>query len=153
MDYLDLELNLTEDDLAVKRAAQKFAEKIMRPIARELDTMTAEQVIAKGSPLWDFLRRPSSRDTIAPECRWRSAGRALPHSSLILSKRSWAGAASGLDVLLGVIGMPFGLIQAKARLTGETDLVDQWVLNLSVSVKTAVCGVAGPLPRWNMGLI
>ena len=31
MDYLDLELRLSEDDLAVKRAAQKFVEKIINP--------------------------------------------------------------------------------------------------------------------------
>jgi acyl-CoA dehydrogenase len=57
MDFLDLDLNLNEDDIALKKSAYKFAQEVMRPIAKELDEMTPEEVVAKGSPLYDFYRQ------------------------------------------------------------------------------------------------
>ena len=127
MDYLDLELKLTEDDLAVKRAAQKFVEKIMRPIARELDTMTAEQVIAKGSPLWDFLKEAFEQGYHCSGMPVEVGGAGLtPLQSYIVNEELGWG-SFGLAVQLGVIGMPFALIMGKALLTGETELVDKFL--------------------------
>lgn len=57
MDYFDMDLNLTKEDLALKESAHKFAETVMRPISIQLDKMTAEQVIAPDSPYWDFMRK------------------------------------------------------------------------------------------------
>ena len=50
MDFLDLNLNLTEEDVALKENARKFAREIMRPIAKQLDEMTPREVIAPESP-------------------------------------------------------------------------------------------------------
>ncbi len=106
MDYLDLELELTEDDLAVKRAAQKFVEKIIRPIARELDTMTAEQVIAKGSPLWDFLKEAFEHGYHCSGMPVEVGGAGLTplQSYMVHEELGWG--SFGLSVLLGVIGCP-----------------------------------------------
>jgi alkylation response protein AidB-like acyl-CoA dehydrogenase len=57
MDYFDIDLNLTKEDVALKESAHKFAETVMRPISIQLDKMTAEQVIAPDSPYWDFMRK------------------------------------------------------------------------------------------------
>lgn len=57
MNYLELDLNLTKEEIMLKNSAHEFAQNIMRPIAKELDEMTPEQVIAKDSPLWDFMRQ------------------------------------------------------------------------------------------------
>ena len=127
MDYLDLELKLTEEDLDVKRATQKFAEKIMRPIARELDTLTAEQVIAQGSPLWDFLKAAFEQGyhCYGMPVEVGGAGLTPLQSYLVHEELGWA--SFGLTVQLGVIGMPFALILGKALLTGETELVDKFL--------------------------
>jgi len=127
MDYLDLDLHLTEDDMAVKRAAQKFAEKIMRPIARELDTMTAEQVIAKGSPLWDFLKAAFEQGyhCSGMPVEYGGAGLTPLQSYIVHEELGWG--SFGLAVQLGVIGMPFALILGKAMLTGENELVDKFL--------------------------
>ena len=37
MDYFDINLNLSEDDLALRKAAQAFARDVMRPVAKKLD--------------------------------------------------------------------------------------------------------------------
>jgi alkylation response protein AidB-like acyl-CoA dehydrogenase len=57
MDFLDLDLNLSEDDIALKKSAHKFAKEVMRPIAKQLDEMSPREVIAKESPFWDFMRK------------------------------------------------------------------------------------------------
>ena len=56
MTYLDLDLNLTKEDKRLKQSAHEFAKDVMRPIAKELDEMTPEQVIADNSPFWKFMR-------------------------------------------------------------------------------------------------
>ena len=57
MDYFDVNLDLTDEDLALKEAAHKFAREVMRPVAKELDQMTPEEAIADDSPLWSFFRQ------------------------------------------------------------------------------------------------
>jgi alkylation response protein AidB-like acyl-CoA dehydrogenase len=57
MDYLDIDLNLTDEDLAIQEHAHKFAENVMRPISKEVDGMEPDQVVADGSPLYTFLEK------------------------------------------------------------------------------------------------
>ena len=57
MDYLDIDLDLTEQDLDLKAAAHRFAKEVIRPVAKELDAMSAEEAVADGSPLFDFLKQ------------------------------------------------------------------------------------------------
>jgi alkylation response protein AidB-like acyl-CoA dehydrogenase len=57
MEYFDVNLDLTNEDLALKAAANKFAREVMRPVAKKLDEMTPEAAIAENSPLWTFLRK------------------------------------------------------------------------------------------------
>ena len=57
MPYFDLNLDLTWEDKEIKASAHKFAREVMRPIAREVDRMSAGDAIALDSPLWEFLRR------------------------------------------------------------------------------------------------
>ena len=57
MDYFDIDLELTEQDLALKAASHRFAKEVIRPAAKELDAMSAEEVVADGSPLYDFLKQ------------------------------------------------------------------------------------------------
>ena len=44
MDFLDLDITLTKEDRMLKANANEFAKKVMRPIAKELDEMTPEQI-------------------------------------------------------------------------------------------------------------
>ena len=56
MEYFDIQfMNLTEDDIALKKAAHQFAEQVMRPMAKELDTMSADDVVAAGIALVAIL--------------------------------------------------------------------------------------------------
>jgi alkylation response protein AidB-like acyl-CoA dehydrogenase len=60
MENCNLDANLTKEDRTLKESAHKFAETVMRPISVQLDKMSAEEVIAPGSPFWDFMRKAYS---------------------------------------------------------------------------------------------
>jgi len=57
MTYFDLNLNLSEEDRAIREAAHKFAKEVMRPMGIELDRMSAEDGVAPKSPIWGFLKQ------------------------------------------------------------------------------------------------
>lgn len=57
MNYFDLDLNLSKEDISLKRETHKFAKEVMRPLSMELDQMSPEEVIAPESPLWDFYKK------------------------------------------------------------------------------------------------
>ena len=49
------EAPLGEEEQAILDTVHRFASEVMRPAGIELDRMTAEEVAAKGSPLWPVL--------------------------------------------------------------------------------------------------
>ncbi|MGD0822901.1 MAG: acyl-CoA dehydrogenase family protein [Desulfomonilia bacterium] len=57
MPYTELNLEMSDEHIALKENAHKFAVEVLRPAAIELDTMTPEQVIAKGSVYWDCMKK------------------------------------------------------------------------------------------------
>lgn len=57
MSYTELNLELSDEQLALKEAVHKFAVEVIRPASIELDAMTPEEVIAKKSIYWDVMRQ------------------------------------------------------------------------------------------------
>lgn len=57
MPVIDLEFDLNETERAVRDTAHRFAAEVMRPAGDKLDKMTAEEVIADGSILWDLHKQ------------------------------------------------------------------------------------------------
>jgi acyl-CoA dehydrogenase len=62
MDYLQLPLSgleapLSETEQMIQDSVHHFALTVMRPAGTVLDRMSAEEVVAKGSPLWDVLEK------------------------------------------------------------------------------------------------
>lgn len=58
MDYFDLDQNLTQEDKLMKRVTHEFARDLVRPISRQLDEMTPQQVIADDSPFGSSCEKP-----------------------------------------------------------------------------------------------
>lgn len=57
MPYTELNLELTDEQQALKESVHKFAVEVMRPASLELDKMTPEEVIAEGSPFWTVMKK------------------------------------------------------------------------------------------------
>jgi len=54
-----MNFDLNETEAAVRDTVHRFAEDVMRPVGTALDKLTAEEVIADGSPLWDAHKQYS----------------------------------------------------------------------------------------------
>jgi alkylation response protein AidB-like acyl-CoA dehydrogenase len=106
MNFLDLDLSLTKEDIALKKSVHEFAKKVMRPIAKELDEMTPEQVIAEDSPLWNFMRKAYELEyhlVLFPE---EAGGMGLTplQQAIVFEELAWG--SMGLAVNLVVCAVP-----------------------------------------------
>ena len=57
MQYLDLDLDLTDRERELRAAAHQFAADVLRPAAKTLDEMPADRVVEENSPLYQVLRQ------------------------------------------------------------------------------------------------
>lgn len=123
MDYFDLNLNLSEDDQALKKAAQTFAREVMRPVAKKLDLMSAEEVIAEGSPLWSYLRQAYElgyHKVLLPEY-YGGLGLNPLQINLVFEEMGWG--SFGLALLTTVVCFPFYC----ACMTNNEELIETFV--------------------------
>ena len=109
---------LTEEESAVQAGVHRFAKDVMRTLGAELDTMSAEQVIAPGSPYYSLFIEyaklgldPTMLAELPPEI-------AIRMESLIGEELGWGDA--GLAVSLIVAGFPMQM----AAVMGNQELVD-----------------------------
>ncbi len=121
MEYLDLDINLSNEDIMLKKNAYEFAKKVMRPIAKELDEMTPEQVIAKDSPFWEFMRKAYElgyHSILIPES-YGGMGLTSLQQAIVYEELAWG--SVGLTVALGVASFPaFG-----ASLVPEENMIEE----------------------------
>jgi alkylation response protein AidB-like acyl-CoA dehydrogenase len=112
---------LTETEVAVRDTLRRFAEDVMRPIGKELDTMDPEDVIARDSILWEA------------HSKYRELGFGMftQDESLSPVESARIGALSsemlgwgdtGLAISFGVSGMPVGL----AQMSGNPALIEKY---------------------------
>ncbi|MGB9498161.1 MAG: acyl-CoA dehydrogenase family protein [Dissulfuribacterales bacterium] len=107
MKYFDINLDLSENDIALRDAARQFAEQEMRPVAKLLDRMSAEEGVAEDSPLWPFLKKAYSlgyHKILLPEY-YGGLGLSPLQINLVFEELGWG--SFGLSVLLGVVSFPF----------------------------------------------
>jgi len=121
MNYLDLDINLSREDMMLKQNAHEFAKKVMRPVAKELDEMTPEQVIAKDSPFWDFMKKAYSlgyHSILIPDA-YGGMGLSSLQQALVYEELAWG--SVGLTVALGVASFhAFG-----ASMVPEETMIDE----------------------------
>ena len=56
--YLDMQMELTPEQIALREAAHKFSELVLRPAAKNLDLVDdPADIIAKDSELWGVFRQ------------------------------------------------------------------------------------------------
>lgn len=101
---LGAEAPASELELEMGRTIHAFAEKVMRPTGLALDPLSPEEVIAEGSPYWNFHAEflklgltPSALLDLSPEER----GRVFP---IIMEELGWGDA--GLSVVIGACSLP-----------------------------------------------
>lgn len=121
--YLELNKQLTFDESNIKEQVHRFGVEVLRPAAALLDPLPPEQVIAKGSPLWEVFRK-------AYELGFHTSG--LPESlggvelsplarHIYAEEMGWASADFAIS--LGVAPFPFNF----AAMGGTPALIDEIV--------------------------
>lgn len=139
MDYLDIDLDLTEEDIELKSAANRFAREVMRPIAKELDEMSPEQVIAKDSPFWEFMRKAYAlgyHTILIPET-YGGMDLTSKQQAILYEELAWG--SFGLTVALGVASFPaFG-----ASLVAEEELIEKFIVPFCECKDASIVGCWG----------
>jgi alkylation response protein AidB-like acyl-CoA dehydrogenase len=115
----DIDFDLTEEEREVRDLVHRFAEEVMRPAGQELDQLSADQVIARDSVLWQVHQRwdelgirlfSDSDSDLGPEQSARL-------SCLVNEELGWGDA--GLSISLGVTEFPAML----AGISGNPDVI------------------------------
>jgi acyl-CoA dehydrogenase len=116
-----LEADLSEEEQAIQDSAHRFAEEVMRPIAEKLDKMTPEEVIAEGSPLWDYLQQIRDSGLLDLEML-ASMGNAEKSRIIPIIFEELAWGDSGLTLLNMVTAFP----AYSAHATGDPELIERF---------------------------
>lgn len=123
--YLDLNKELTPEQIALKNETHKFAEEVMRPASIELDKLAdPQEVISRDSVLWEVFRKAYERGDHISGFPQDLGGADLGplERHIVAEEHGWGSADFGIG--LGVTTFPFWF----ARLSGNPDLVNEFVV-------------------------
>jgi len=109
---------MSEEENAIQHSVHQFAKNVLRPIGRELDKMTADQVIAPGSPLYSVYAEAAKLGLDSELLQQMPPDMAIRVESMIGEEMGWGDA--GLAVSLTVMQFPLEM----ARAVGNQELID-----------------------------
>jgi alkylation response protein AidB-like acyl-CoA dehydrogenase len=123
MSIADREVDLTSEEREIVDSVHRFAAEVMRPIGQQLDTMSPEDVIAEGSPLWTVFDR--YRELGVEDLRFGGGGDLTPAQQsrlqcMVGETLGWGDA--GLAISLGVSTFP----RYMATMSGNPALVERF---------------------------
>jgi acyl-CoA dehydrogenase len=112
------ETPLSEEETAIQANAHRFAREVLRPLGRELDRMTAEEVVAPGSPYYGVFAEAAKLGLDSTLLAQLPPDMAVRVESMLFEEFGWGDA--GLAISLAVAGFPLEV----AQLTGNQELID-----------------------------
>jgi alkylation response protein AidB-like acyl-CoA dehydrogenase len=124
MSFFDVNLNLTDEDRALKEAAHKFAKEVIRPTAKEIDAMSPEEAIAENSPLWYFLKKgyELGYHTMLLPAEVGGMGLSPLQITMVLEELAWG--SFGLTLQLCVSSF----VAMGAALTGNEEIIKKFTV-------------------------
>ncbi len=139
MQYLDLDMDLTDRERELRRAAHRFAADVLRPAAKVLDEMPADQVVEKDSPLYEVLRKAYRLGYHSVGIPEELGGQGLsPRERCIISEELGWG-CSGLALAIGVASFP----AQAAALSGNPELINAYVTPFVNDTEAKIIGCWG----------
>lgn len=109
---------LAEEEVAIQASVHRFAKEVLRPLATELDKMSAEDTIAPGSPYYSVFAEAAKLGLDSDLLAQLPPEMAIRIESMIGEEMGWGDA--GLAVSLAVAGFPLEM----AKAVGNQELVD-----------------------------
>lgn len=104
---------MSEEEQAIQGAAHHFAKNVLRPIGRELDRMTADDVCAPSSPLWAVYQEAAKMGLDPSFFAQFAQEVAVRIESMIGEEMGWGD--SGLAASLAVAGFPLQMALAAGK--------------------------------------
>jgi len=123
MSSIDIEADLTPEEIEIRNLVHRFAEEVMRPAGIALDALADPQdVIAENSILWDVFEkhRALGLDAVADPASDFTPAQQARLSSIIAEEFGWGD--SGLAISFGVTNFP----KTLATLSGKPHLIEQF---------------------------
>jgi alkylation response protein AidB-like acyl-CoA dehydrogenase len=123
--FLDLNVNLTDEQRALREEVHRFAAEVMRPAADKLDKIAdPADAIAKDSVLWDVIRqtRELGYHTRGLPEELGGLGLTPVEGNIIAEELGWGSA--GLSVCMGAAAMPFMF----AAMFGGPQMIEEFVI-------------------------
>ncbi len=106
MAYLDLELDLSNEQLMLRETVQKFAREVMRPVSANLDALPPEEVTAPDSEFWTYMKKAYKlglHKILIPE-EYGGLGLSPLEVNMVSEEMGWG--ACDLTIALGVCCFP-----------------------------------------------
>jgi len=123
MDFLDIDLQLTDHEREIRASAHRFAAEVTRPASIVLDKLPPDQVIAPASPLWDVFRKAYQMGFHTNALPVELGGQGLtPREQYLVAEEMGWGSAD-FAIALGVAGFPYTF----AAMSGNQELIDAYV--------------------------
>ncbi len=119
----DIEVNVSGEARAIRDAAHKFAEEVLRPAGAELDRLAdPSDVITSESVLWRVFEtyRELGLDALEDAVEGMEPAESARLRALVQEEIGWGD--SGLAVSLAVSGMP----RIFARMSGRPELIERY---------------------------
>ncbi|MBW2062690.1 MAG: acyl-CoA/acyl-ACP dehydrogenase [Deltaproteobacteria bacterium] len=107
MGIVELNLDLNDEQKAMREATRKFLMEVWRPASIELDKLDPESVIADGSILWDVIKKTYELGYHKMSFLEIIGGLEVDSLTGTIIAEEMGYAASGLTICLGVSSMPF----------------------------------------------
>ncbi len=123
MDFLDIDLQLTDREREIRAAAHRFAGEVLRPASVALDKLTPDQVIARDSLYWDVFRQAYRMGVHSQMLPVELGGQGLTPRERYLVAEEMGWGSADFAIGLGVAGFPF----AFAAMSGNQELIDRYV--------------------------
>ena len=116
-----LEANLSEEERAIQDAAHRFAAEVMRPIGEKLDKMSPEEVIAEGSPLFEYMAKLQESGILdlgaLSELENDQVARIFP---IIFEEFGWG------DSGLAIAALASSIPAFAAHTTGDAEIIEKF---------------------------
>lgn len=112
------EAPLNDIELAIQDTLHKFAKDVLRPAGQELDKMSAEEVIAPGSPYYEVLGKAAQLGLDSSLLEEMPPETAIRVESIIGEEMGWGDA--GLAASLACVTFPLEM----AKAAGKPELID-----------------------------
>jgi alkylation response protein AidB-like acyl-CoA dehydrogenase len=112
------ETPLNEMERGIQDSVHRFAKEFLRPLGQELDKMSAEQVIAPGSPYYSLFSEAAKLGLDSSLLTELPADMAIRVESMIGEEMGWGD--SGLGVSLAVASFP----SEMAKTVGNQELLE-----------------------------